>query len=373
MFRRLRLVATAALVTAVCFAFAGSLAAQPEERPNRNRRGEKPEQARRIELQRQRARARAPEGREAPILMEQRRGRDGIMMRRFFGRRIEDIVRRVEEGGQVEPEQERWLEQYLKENLLRSPSLNAIESAHYAVAEIYLRRQDHAKCAERLRKVVEEAGERQDEAVWISHLNIANVCRRHLGDMQRALKEYKLVKGGWAAYAERELLGTYEEMGKLEDAIKILDGQYKAAAEKGEKLALLRRIAELYLRNDEEGKAIAAYDRIAKEFSAKDIVEMKKSAAEFVKKNADKVIALHEVGKHDEAERLTMETRRRLGTLKAQGRTDEAESMEKAMRAAMERIEQWHRERRGRDRRDDRDDDRPPPEARDDGRPPPER
>ena len=366
-----RLTGIAAFLTVLWFALGASVTAQPEvarppERPQPDRRG----------MDRQ------PDDRRQPgerRFQAERFGDRMPMMRRDLqARGVERIMRRVAEGEPIEPEQEMWLERYMAENLLRSPSMNAIESAHYAVAEIYLRRGDHGKCVARLQEVVDGAGKRQDEPVWVTHLNIANVCRKRLGDMQRAIKEYKLVKGAWAAFAERQLLGTLEEMGKLDEAVKILEGQYKTAKEKGEKLALLRRIAELYLRNNEEEKAIATYDRIAKEFTAKDLEEMKQAAVEFVKKTADKIAALREEGKHEEAERLTIELRRRLGTLRAQGRTDEVQVMERAMRQAMEKIERWRNDRRERARRreldrrrEPRDDDRPPPRDEPDRRPPP--
>ena len=285
------------------------------------------------------------EGEERMRWMLERRGAQPAgRLREFQQRTLESMMRRIETGTPVGPDQERWLERHLVTHLLRLPSMNAVESAHYAVAEIYLNRGEHMKCLERLQTVLDSAGNRQDDVVWVTHLNIANICRRQQGDVQRAIREYKLVKGTFAGFAQRELLRTLEEMGELDEAVAILEKEYDAAMQKGEKLALLTRIAETYVRNNEEEKAIAVYDRIVAEFTAADIEEMRKAAADYVKKNAEKVIALREAGRFDEAERTIQETHRRLDTLRAQGRGDEARAMEEILPEAMEKIEQWERE-----------------------------
>jgi len=302
-----------------CAVFVSAVGAQPEARPEIGARGERGEAR--------------PRGRP-----ERRRPERNWMAER--------IMHMIELGGQVGPDQARWLDRYLTNRLITPPSLNTLESAHYAVAEIYLRRGDHEKCLERLQRVIKSAGNRQDDAVWLTHLNIANIARTHLGDVQQAIREYRLVKGTWAGYAERELLRTLVDMGKLDEAVAVLQQQYEAATERGETLAVLRRIAEFYVQNNEDAKAIEAYDRIAKEFTAADIEEMKKAAARYVFDQAEKVVQLRNAHRFDEAEKLMRQVRRREATLRAQGRSDELRAFEAALSQAREKLEAWEREHR---------------------------
>ena len=270
-------------------------------------------------------------------------GRARQMQADWFQRRV---MERIENGEPVGPEEERWIERYLMDHLLRVPSMDALDSAHYAAAEIHLARSDYAKCLERLDKVLASFDDRQDETAWVTHLNIANICRRRTGDMQRAIREYKLVQGIWAGFAQRELLRTLEEMGQLDEAVNLLVGQYDAAKEKGERLALLQRVAELYERNEEMEKAIAVYDRITTEFTRADIEALKKAAAQYVSDNVEAVVALREAGRFEEAQRLIGETHRRLATLRSQGRQDEARAMEAVLPQAIEKLERWERAHR---------------------------
>jgi len=292
-----------------------------------------------------------PRRRNAERLPRQQRER-GPRMPRFAERRMrERMMERIREGDAIGEQGERWLDRYLMTRLLRAPSMNAVDSAHYSVAEIHLNAREHAKCLDRLEKVLAAAGDREDETVWVTHLNIANVCRRHTGDVQRAIREYKLVKGVWAGFARRELLGTLEEMGELDQAVGLLLKQHDAASEKGEKLALLQQVAELYERNEEAEKAIATYDRITREFTHGDIEQMKKAAAQYALDNAEKAAQLREAGRFEEAEELIRETHRRLDTLRSQRRQDEVRAMEEVLPQAMEGLERTERARVRRERR----------------------
>ncbi|MBL7133030.1 MAG: hypothetical protein ISS78_02940 [Phycisphaerae bacterium] len=256
------------------------------------------------------------------------------------------IIHMIEQGAAVHPEQHLRIERYLMNHLIKAPSLNTVESAHYAVAEIHLRRGDHQKCLQRLQQVLREAGERQDNAVWLTHLNIANISRIHLGDVQQAIREYALVKGPLAGYAQGELLRTFEEMGQVAEAVAILQKRCEAATDKGAKLSLLKQIADLYARNNDEEKAIAAYDRIAGEFTSAEVEKMKKAAAQYVLDQADEVIRLRNAHRFEEAERVMHQVRRRETLLRSQGRTDELQAFREAMPQAMEKIEEWERRHR---------------------------
>lgn len=316
---------------------------RPEERPAKpGRRRERPEMPERRGM---------PEGRNRDF-----RAR----MRGFYEKRqMERIMRNMAEGQPIEPHMERLLESWSGKFLFRAAPMNAIVSAHYSVAEIYLRQGKHTACLKRLQQVLDGAKGEEGETVWVTHLNMADICRKQVGDMQQALEHYKRVKGNWAAYARRQLLRTFEEMGQLDDAVALLKKEHKEADEKGAKLALMRSIAELYERNQEHEKAVEYYNRITREFTPEDLQAMVKAAKDYVNERTDKVLELRTQRRFEEAERLIHEATRRLAALRAQGRREEAEAMQQAIHAARERIEEQERARRPHEVR--HDDDEPPP------------
>ena len=343
-----RILASVAAVVIVAL-WAAAAPAQENERRNNDRRGRGRERG-------------GPEGGE-------RRGRmREVMMRRGMDRVMEQLQR----GGPIGPEIERMLQRMGGRVLIRAPRMNPVDEAHYAIADIHLQKNRNTECLDRLQKVIDGAGDDEDETVWVSHLNRANILRHRVGDVRRAMEEYKRVKGRWAQFAQNQLLRTLEEMGNLDEAAAILQGQLEAAKEPGEKLVLLRRIAEFYKRNEQPDKAIAYYERITKEFSRKKVAKMIEAVQQYVKETADKIIELRKRGRFEDADELRRSAERRMNLLRTQGRHIEADAMEEAARAARQRIEADERER---DRRGDRpDDDREDGgrrERRDDDRPPP--
>lgn len=249
-------------------------------------------------------------------------------------------------GGPVEPGDEAWLEQYLTTHLLRAPDLDAVTSAHYSVAEIYMRRGDHRKAVTRLEQALKSLGNAESESVWLTHLNLANIARNNLGDMAQGAQAYKKVKGRWAAYAQRRLLDVLAGAGKLDEAVAVLEAQVKGAADQGEKLALLRQMAQLYARHKEDEKAIAAYDRIAKEFQPADIAAMQKAARTYVEEKAKLILEFMQARRFEDVERTRMEVQQYEMKLRMQGRTDELRTFHEAMRRAHRKMEARERERR---------------------------
>jgi len=302
------------LVVGVALLFAQSALvarAQENERPER-----RPPRMRRP--------AEAPEVRPFPreaVFRDEMRERQ----ERF---QAERVIGAVEEGRPVDPFMDRWLNRYSESHLIRPGNLNPVDDAHYSVAEIYLRKERYADCIQRLQKVIDSYKE-ENETVWVTRLNMGNVERRR-GAVQQAIEQYKRVKGRWAGYAQRRLLATLEESGLLDEAVSLLEARYKESTDKGERLALLRRIAELYARNGEDDKAIETYDRITREFSREEMAGLVQAARDYVAERADRVLELIRTGRGDEAHRLMEEIEQRLAVLRAQGRGAEADAMERA-------------------------------------------
>jgi len=250
------------------------------------------------------------------------------------------IMTMVKEGRTPGPQEERLVERYLATNLLRAPSMSAVDGAHYSIAEINLRRGDYATCLERLERVLTSAGEAEDETVWVTHFNIANLCGTQTGDVQRAVNEYACVKGMWAGMAQVSLLRTLEEIGELDQAVTRVLRQQDVATETGEKIALLKRLAELYQLNEEPDKAVEIYDRITKEFTRADVEKIKKDAVQYVLDGARKARQLRDGGQFEAAREQIDAMRFRLATLRAQGRMDEVHAMKGIMPLALDGLEQ---------------------------------
>lgn len=332
MFRTTRFILPA-LAAALVITLAGPVLAQQDDaQPDRNRN---PRGRRRDD------RAERPEGAERFA-----RG-DRDRMRAFYEKRqMERLMENLRQGRPIDPRMERMLERLIGSRLLRSPGMNAIDSAHYAVAEIHLQQQEMDKCLKRLQAVLVSHKEAQNETVWVTHLNLGLLYSKLRGDIQQSLKHFKQVQGLWAVFARRQLLKTYEEAGQIEEAVALLKTENEGAEEKGARLAMLRSIAELYQRNEERRKAIEYYDKITKEFTPEDVAGIVKAAEAEVKQYADKVTALRNEDRFEEAEQIIRKAENRLNALRAQGRREEAEAFERAMHEARERIEQQHHDER---------------------------
>ena len=262
----------------------------------------------------------------------------GRLVRTDYARstyQLDHLLEVLKRGRPVQKHTAAWLDKHLKTTLLRAEDMNRMDEAHYAVAEIRLAQGQHDACLARLSKVLDEAGRKENETVWVTRLNRANVCRVPLGDIQQAIREYRLVKGRFAPLAQHLLVRTLEEADRLEDAVAILKEDYGAAPTPGKKLAMLWRVADFY-------------DRITREFSreqlealafAERISEDKASLRE----QADKILEGRDQGGFDRADRdekqLLRATRRRIAALRAGGHDQEADALAEALKTARKRLE----------------------------------
>ena len=274
---------------------------------------------------------------------EERRRR---MLRFREQRQMEQLMRNLREGRPLDPGTQRWLERAIGTRLFRSPGMNAIDLAHYSIAEIYLREQKIDECLKRLQTVLDQYKDKENETAWVTHLNMAIIYRKLRGDVQQALDHFKQVKGLWAGFARQQLLHTYEETGQVEEAVALLKTSHEGIEEKGARLAMLRSIAELYERNQQPDKAIEYYNMITEEFTPEDIAKMINSINEEVKRDAEQIIALRKERRFEEAERIMQRARNRLNSLRAQGRNEEAEAFERVLNQARRSIERAAREPR---------------------------
>lgn len=268
-------------------------------------------------------------------------------------RHVQQLLRRDQRGDFLDPEEREALDEYYQHALLIRTRLNIRQASHYAIAEIYLKKEDVAKAAEALQKVIADAGGKKGEVVWTTHYNLARMYRRRQRHVQKALAEYEKVRGRWRERAFNQAVAMLQDAGNWENGAKFIEKRLAEAKEEGEKLALLQRLARLYQHADQADRAIAAYERVAKAATPQALRRMEKAAADFVNDTMAQILKNQRSEMWLEAEKLERQLAARERTLREQGRTDEHEAFMKAVHRfsqqaeERERREQREREKRG--------------------------
>lgn len=225
--------------------------------------------------------------------------------------------------------------------LYRCSMMNGLESAQYSVAELLLLRGDVKAAIPAVESVL--AKTENEQVRDITHFNLAKLYRR-IGNLAEATKHYQEVKGLLRYAATRRLLDMLTQAGRLDEAEKVTDDLLAKAKQKGEKLADLHRLAQTLQRRRMPDRALAVYQRIAKEFTPDDMKQMVRDVEKEVETAFDRTRkqvpnnpgALNELLQH------LRETR--LEELQAAGRWDESAALDKAIERANKRIQQQQEE-----------------------------
>ena len=250
----------------------------------------------------------------------------------YVRRQIDAMVRGQTYGRPLSTQIKQWLDRNGDKFLILSSDLNAVDAAHLSIAEIHLKKKQYEPCLARLQTIITQAGGKENDAVSLAYLNRANVQRKHIGNVQQAIKEYKLVKGRWQALSLALLLDCYSELGQLDKAVDVLMKEYGAENELGLKLGLLRQVAKLYEKNDDLDKALAYYDRITKEFTREQIDKITDNASKFAETMKRQAEELKETGREAASVKLRNELNDRIAIFRAQGRDEEADAMQRIQR-----------------------------------------
>jgi predicted negative regulator of RcsB-dependent stress response len=213
-------------------------------------------------------------------------------------------------------------------NHLRRGSMNAIESALYSAAEIHLQRNNPKSAIESLQKVLDAKA--AEELLDLTHLNLGEVYRRRLSDAANAAKHYRLVGGPHRHYARHYLLRMLAEAGQAKEAGAYVEELVTKSPEKGEKLALLHRLAGIYKQSKMPDEALAIYQRIAAEFTPKDIETMRQAAVAEVEAAIKRIRKLRRADQGDEAERAEEKIHARARDLELAQRWDELKAFQDA-------------------------------------------
>ena len=241
----------------------------------------------------------------------------------------------LEARGKIGPEQARELDRYWATHLRRG-RLDALVSAHYAIAEIHLRRGNPQQAVAQLNKVLATA--RDEDVKSLTHLNLAELHRRALGDAVKAIPHYQQVAGALRHRAQAYLVALLAATGKAEQAAKATEDLIAAAADKGEKLTLLQRLAAVYEKAKMPDKALAVYTRITTELTPDDLDAIREAAAAQAQGFVRKMAEFRQQHDFEGVERTERQLRRRADSLRMAGRWDEFRAFERAARTLMQQL-----------------------------------
>jgi len=261
--------------------------------------------------------------------------------------RMEQLAE-AEARGELGAEERDQLRRYWAAHLHRSGSLNAVESAHYSIAELRLERSEPEAALAELVHVL--AAAESDDVRHLTHLNLGQIYRLSLNDAAKATEHFDRVAGPLRHKASNYKLAMLEEMGKHAEAATLLDKQIAETKEQGEKLALLHRLAALCRRQRLTEKALAAYKRITTEFTPEAVAAMHQAHQAEVAASFRRLLDLQAQGAGDEAEQVMRGLHRRAEALRFAGRWDEARAYQQAMHKGFRAMQKLHRERERQER-----------------------
>ena len=267
------------------------------------------------------------------------------------------LLRHADRGDPLGPEQLAAIERFAKKHLARV-RCNTLEDASFSLAQLEVNADRGKEAIETLTKLADSTKSADVKSAAL--YDIGKVHRVVLGDVKSAGEAFLKVTGRFAVRAKREMLRMYQEAGQGAKAVQFLQAAIAKTKDKGEKLGLLRRLAELCKKAGKTEDAIAAYRQITQEFTTKDLDELKGAAVKRVRKAFERSVGLQAKEQWREAEAIMRETRIWIGQFAEAGRLDE-------FRAAQQELEKgWRRAREKERERDEAEKKKAKEEAEDD-------
>jgi len=263
-----------------------------------------------------------------------------------------EILERLDRGEPLAPEQLGLVDRFAKRHLVRV-RCSTLEEARFSLAQLQLKAGRPEKAAEALQELAKST---QDVDVKSAALyDLGKVYRFGLRDVKQAADAFQKVDGRFRSLARRDLLNMYQEAGQIGKAVEYLQTAAAAAKDKGEKLALLRRLGQLCKRAGKVDDAIAAYQQITEQFTDKDIKGIREAAVRRVTEAFAKCRTLKRQGRWREIDQLMQQVRLWLGQLAADDRLDEFRAAQAAVDDGWRRVEQEENQRERAERGDEGD------------------
>jgi len=267
---------------------------------------------------------------------------------------LAEMLKEADRGEPLGPEQLLAIERFAKDHLFRV-RCNTLEDARFSLAQLQMKAGRGEEAIQTLTKLMEVT--KSPDVKSVALYDIGKVYHVSLNDTKSAAEAFEKVTGRFQPMAWRTLLRMYERAGQPGKAIAFLQAAAAKSKEKGEKLALLRQLAEFCRRAGRAEAAIGAYRQITQEFTDKDIEAMKAAAANRVKEAFKKYRALQATGDWREVDKIMSQTKTWIGQLVAAGRTDEFRAAQEELRLGWRKMEEGERKRdeaRKKERRDEK-------------------
>ena len=185
---------------------------------------------------------------------------------------------------------------------------NAVDQARFQIAGLLVEQKKYEDAIGELLKTAEESPD--PICGGAAHISAGNVFRQGLKETDKAIEQYREVKGKLADLATRYMVETYQEANKPEEAVKLLEDILAKTQEPGQKVRLWNMMAEVYRRSGQPDRAIEALRKITESIGYDDAEAMRKGwvdeEAQFDKMEA-KIRDLRADGRNEEADRLQRE------------------------------------------------------------------
>jgi len=252
------------------------------------------------------------------------------------------LLKEADRGELLGPEQLRAIERYAGGHLFRAPC-DVLEDARFSLAQLQVKAGRGEEAIQTLTKLMKET--KSAEVKSAALYDIGKVYHVSLNDTKSAAQAFEKVTGRFQPMARRALLRMYEQVGQPGKAIAFLQAAVAESKEKGEKLALLRQLAEFCERAGRTEAAIGAYRQITQEFTDKDIEAMKTAAANRVEDAFEKYLARQRAGDWPGVQKIMRETKSWMTQLAAAGRTDEFQAARRELERGWRKVQEAERKR----------------------------
>jgi tetratricopeptide (TPR) repeat protein len=270
------------------------------------------------------------------------------------GEELQEIRERVDRGEPLDPEQLELFERFARDHLIRVPC-HTLEEARFSLAQLQVKAGRGAQAVKTLEALA--AATKDPDVKSAALYDVGRVYRHALRDTKSAAEAFRKVTGRFRHQAQRDLLRMYRQAGQSGNAIEFLQSAAAATKDKGEKLALLRQLAELCKKEGRLEDAMAAYRQITEQFTEKDVQGLREGAGKRVRDAFAEARQLQERERWPEADRRIQRVRIWMGQLAAAGRLDEFRAAERELHQAWRELEERERrEEQAEEEEEDEDD-----------------
>lgn len=186
--------------------------------------------------------------------------------------------------------------------------MNAVDQARFQIAALLVEQKKYEDAIGELFKTVEESPD--ENAVSAAHLTAGNIFRIYIKDIDKAVEQYREVKGKFRELAIKAIVDAYTEAGKPEEAIKEIEVLLANTQEPGQKIRLLNMEADVYRRSGKSDKAIEALRKITETITYDEAEALRKGWLDEeaqLEKIEERIRDLRAAGRHEEADRLQKE------------------------------------------------------------------